>query len=117
MNPIRKLNTNEGVVLITVVIVVIVIMILAVSLVSMTVGQSISNQHQIERIQAEQLAKGSMWYNFMNLYPGGPAAVPPGPITLDGRTFNPSFTVGAPGGGPNQTTPYAITVDCISGCQ
>ncbi len=118
MNPLKKLDNNEGVVLITVVIVVIVMMILTVSLISITVSQNISNQHQIERIQAEQLAKGSMWFNYMNLYSGGLAAVP-APVTLAGRVYTPTVNPGpgAPDTGPDGTDPYTITVTCTSGCQ
>ena len=111
MNPIRKLNTNEGVVLITVVIVVIVTMILAVSLIGIAVSQNISNQHQIERIQAEQVAKGIMWNNYMNLYPGA-GAVPNGIIPLDGRNYVYTINPGPVGTGPNGTDPFAIQVTC-----
>ena len=115
MNPLKKLNNNEGVVLITVLTVVIVMMILAVSLISVTVSQNISNQHQIERIQAEQVAKGIMWNNYMNLYPGG-GAVGPGTITLDGRNYDYTITPGPLNTGPNGTDPFTIQVTCLN-CQ
>ena len=116
MNPFKKLDNNEGVVLITVVIVVIVMMILAVSLISLTVSQNISNQHQIERIQAEQVAKGIMWTNYMELYPGGGVPVPNGTITLDGRNYVYTVTPGAFNSGPNGTDPFTIQVTCLN-CQ
>ena len=114
MNLRKRINNHDGVVLFTVLIVVIVMMIFTVSLISITVSQNISNHHQIERIQAEQLAKGSMWYNYMNINSVGSAAVPP-PVTLDGKQFTVSVATGVPD--PSlQATPYTITVDCPT-CQ
>ena len=115
MNRLKILNNNDGVVLVTVVIIIVVMMIFTVSLISITVSQNLSNQHQIERIQAEQVAKGIMWSNYMNLYPGG-GQVPNGTITLDGKNYDYTITPGAAGSGPNQTDPYTIAVICLN-CQ
>ena len=105
---VSTIGTDQaGIVLVTTVIMVLVMTILAVSLISITVGQALSNQHQINRIKAEQLAKGAFWYNYMNLITG--SAATPLPEILDNKTFIVLPIV--PGGiGPNGTRTYAVTV-------
>ena len=105
--PTKQLDNENGVVLVTVVIITLTLMILAVALMSVSVSQSISGQHQIDRIKAEELAKGAFWYNYMNLTSTGTPATPPGE-TLDGKPFTPAITSSS--GGPNNTTIYSITV-------
>jgi hypothetical protein len=83
-------------------------MILVVGIISTTVSQSLSSQHQIERLKAEQFAKGAMWYNYMGLITGGPPAAPP-PAILDGTQYNAAVATGAVN--PDGTTTYNITVN------
>ncbi|GEM_PF-718719 len=103
-----KLSTDRGgVILIAVTAMTIVMSLLAISLMSLNGSATISNQKQIDRIKAEQLATGAFWYNYMNLSTSGTTATPPGE-TLDGKTYTPTITSAA--GGPNSTTIYNSTV-------
>ena len=104
---VKTLTNESGVVLVTVVIMTLVMTILAISLISANVGQTLSAQHQIERIKAEQLAKGSFWYNYMSLATTGSGATAP-TEALDRKKYVPSI-VSLPGG-LNGTTTYKVTV-------
>ena len=113
MKPMRSLwekrqNDNSGFVLVTVIGITLALTILAITLMSANVSQSISSQHQIERIKAEQLAKGGFWYNYMSLINSGSEA-PDFSETLDGKTYNVVITPGVVGP-PNSTTPYNVVV-------
>ena len=82
----HRLERREGIVLVTVVIMTMVMMILAVAIMSANSNQSLSNQHQVERIKAEQLAKGAFWYNYMSLAVLNSTATPPAE-TLDLKLY------------------------------
>ena len=103
-----RIQAEKGVDLITVVIFTFVMAILAIAIMSMNVNQALSNQHQVERIKASELAKGAFWYNYMNLADSGSMATPP-PITLDGKQYTVTVTDNGPGD-PNQTTSYDVNV-------
>ncbi len=102
-------NNNSGVVLITVVVIALTIMILAVSLISTTTSQSLSSQHQIDRIKAEELAKGAHWFNYMQITTNGSSAIPL-PTGLDGKTFTPTIST-IPDAGPEGTDQFDIRID------
>jgi len=106
---IKRLQTQSGVVLITVVIVPLIMAILAVGIMSINVNQALLHQHQIERIKAQQFAEGAFWYNFANLSTSGVAAVPSS-LTLDGKTYNVTLNA-TTGGGPNNTDSYNVRVN------
>ncbi len=105
-------KNNSGVVLITVVIMTVVMMVFAVGMISISTSQTIAGQHQIDRIKAEQLAKGTYWYNYQNLKSTNtPAAM--NAVNLDNKTYTPSIALPPdPGTGFfNSTTQYNITVN------
>jgi predicted PurR-regulated permease PerM len=109
----KKLNRKleKGIVLISIIIVTIVISILVIGILSTNVSEVLVNQKQIDRIKAEQLAKGIFWVNYTNIYEGNPVQNP-GSVSLDGKQFTAYMTPGgAPGSGPNGTQPYIINVN------
>lgn len=92
---LKMKNTDSGVVLVTVVIITFVMMILVIGLLSAHVNQSTSTEHQVERIKAEELAKGVMWMNHMYLSTVTTANSFPGTITatMDGKAYTSSVTL------------------------
>lgn len=104
-------KNNSGVVLVTVVIMTAVMMVFAISLISISASQSVAGQHQIDRIKAEQLAKGALWYNYTNLQTNNISATPPAE-NLDNKTYTPSIvSPGAGAGFFSSTTEYQVTVN------
>ena len=83
--------------------------ILAIALMSASVSQTLSSQHQIERIKAEQLAKGAFWYNYLSISTLGSSSSPL-QETLDNKPYTP--TVSSSGADPfgYGTTTYNATV-------
>ena len=98
---------ESGVVLITVVVLIMVMSILAIGVMGTNVSQSLSNQHQIDRIKAEQLAKGAFWDSYMKILRGiDPVANPTPSETLDNKDFTVDVDVVA--GPPDE---YLLSVD------
>src|SRR3989338_6326690 len=93
------LQNNRGVILLVVTTMTIILSILAIATMSITVSQNLSNQQQIVRIKAEQLAKGAFWYSHMGKISNNDPQAPPAQ-TLDSKTFTANITV-TPGTGPN----------------
>ncbi|MFA5060223.1 MAG: hypothetical protein WC676_06300 [Candidatus Omnitrophota bacterium] len=104
-----KKNNKSGIVLITVVIIIFTLMILAVGLLSTNTNQALMSQHQIDRIKAEQLAKGAFWYNYHNLTASAGALPPPPTETMDGKTYSITQT-NSVGTGPNGTDTFSFQV-------
>lgn len=102
------MKNNSGIVLVTVIIMTLVLSIFVISLISTNMNEALSCQHQIERIKAEQLAKGLMWYNYMNLVNTNMPAPLPLLIELDRKKYFPTISSGAPG--PNNTTTQSISI-------
>lgn len=104
-----RIRGEKGALLIAIAVLSLVMMIIAVGIVSLSSTQALSNQHQIERIKAEQVGKGVFWSNYMNIIHTGKALPKnPGAITLDNHSYIP--TVVNQGKGINQTTAYRIDV-------
>jgi len=101
-------KNQKGSVLIAVSMLSLVMVIIAVGIITLSSSQSLSNRHQIERIKAEQVAKGAFWYNYMSLINTNNTDMPDEEI-LDNKKFIP--TLAAPSSGPNGTTAYDIVVD------
>lgn len=101
-------NDESGVVLILVLVISVVMMIFAVGMVALNASQAISTQHQIDRIKAEQLAKGAHWVNYMGLVELGTTLEAP-PETLDGKDFSVSLTE-SPATGPLGSDSYQFTI-------
>ncbi len=96
-----------GVVLISVLVISIVMMVFAISVLSLNVSQVTVGQHQVERIKADQYAKGIFWLNYTSLLNGtGPIGAQSEP--LDNKTY--SASVSAMGNGIYNTQRYDVTV-------
>ncbi len=106
----KKLK-ESGMVLITVVIIVSVLMILTVGLLNLNVSATLSNQHQIDRIKAEQFAKGAFWVGYMNKIVNdtdldGTTLT----TTLDGKALTANITSAGAGTGPYGTESFNVHV-------
>lgn len=98
---------EAGIVLISVLIISIVMMVFAISVLSVNVSQVTMGQHQVERIKAEQYAKGAFWLNYTSLL-NGTGPIGPQSNSLDGKTY--SAAVSAMGNGIYNTQRYDVTV-------
>ena len=107
---VDSIRRNEsGVVLITVIAISFVMMVLTLSLVSINRNQITSGQRQIERLKAEQLAKGYWWRYYLATMNGTPFVIPPAQ-PLNGKNYTISVVTGPIGLGPNGTTPVTAQV-------
>lgn len=108
----KILHNQSGIVLVTVVVIIVTMTILAIALMSTTTSQVVATQHQIDRLKAEELAKGAHWYNYMNINTTGLTAMPPA-VILDGKTYTPIIIAPGPppGSGPNDTDQYDIRIN------
>ena len=108
--PLKRLRNNSGIVLIAIIIITIVMSILAIGIMTTNVNQALSNQYQVERIRAEELAKGAFWFNFVNLRTSNAAGIPsPSIMTVEGKEY--TITQASPPGiGPNGTDIQEIRV-------
>ena len=120
INP--KIEKNQsGLVLVSVLAISIVMIIVAVSVLNTNVNLALSGQRQINRIKAEQIAKGQFWRNYASLRETN---APTGPLnftlteshrTQNGgvATFSKSFSASVASSaipGPNQTARYDVSV-------
>ena len=65
---LRKiLGGKSGIVLVSVLAISITMIIIALSVLSSNVNMTLSGQRQIDRIKAEQIAKGQFWKNYASL--------------------------------------------------
>ncbi len=109
MSLTKKLrNNNSGMILIAVSVLTLSMMIITIGIISLGTSQSISNQHQVDRIKADQLATGAWWFQYENQVKGTSATLTS--QSLDGKTY--TISIGAPsvGTGPNGTNTYAIQI-------
>ena len=104
----KRLQNKSGIVLVAIIVVTLVMSILAIGIMSTNLNQAFSSKTQVDRIRAEELAKGAFWFNFTSLRDLGTSAVPP-TETIDGITY--TFNRTSTGVGPNGTTPQDIQVD------
>jgi hypothetical protein len=104
------LNNKKATVLVTVIMLITAMSALAVGILSAMGSQGVFGQNQVDRIKAEQLAKGYFWkvYYETALNGGSPSTVAT-PVVLDGKTYTVSIAVGG-SAGPNGTTPIATTI-------
>ena len=105
----RNLHTNEsGLMLVTVLIMTIIMITLAIGLLGLNVGQVTTSEREVERIQARQLAIGSWWMAYSNLYTGGNPEGTGQHTFPDGKTF--TITTDMQGPGPGQSNAYRVQV-------
>ena len=110
---LKHSKNEQGIVLVTVIFMVIALMILAVTMMSVNSSQAVSSQHQIERIKAEQLAKGAFWFNYMHRinhpeYTGTPPLN--GTEIMDGKIYTFNIIPGSVDTNYNDTTPFNAQV-------
>jgi len=100
----RKIKTDQSaIVLITIIMLVLAMTTLALGLLSVLASQGVLGQHQIDRIKAEQLTQGALWFEYIQQATGAAGSLPT-EIELDGKTFSIAPPTVTPGGGPNGTT-------------
>ncbi len=103
-------GNSKGVVLVLVIILSIAMMIVTVGVVSTNYSKAIYSQHQIDRIKAEELAKGALWYHYTyRTLQGNPGPFVPPSETLDGKDFSVNVANSA-GAGPSGTDEVGITI-------
>lgn len=101
-------KNQKGSVLIAVALLSLVMTVIAMGIIALSSSQSLSNRHQIERMKAEQIARGAFWYNYMSRINSNTSGTPD-PEILDNKKFVPSIS-SAPGG-PSGTEVYTVVVD------
>lgn len=114
-------DNQSGLVLVSVLAISIMMIIVAVSILNSNVNLTLSGQRQIDRIKAEQIAKGQFWRNYDSLLtmdtPTTPLSVTlteshptqNGGMVTFSKTFSATATPSAVPG-PNQTTRYDVSV-------
>jgi len=101
-------NNESGFILITVSVLSLVMMIIALGVISLSTSQSISNQHQIERIKANQLAEGAWSFKYSGQIAG--STINPNSETIDGKTYTVTINPPTADTGPFSTETYSIQV-------
>lgn len=101
-------KNESGALLITVSVLSLVMMIIALGIISLSTSQSISNQHQIERLKADQLAEGAWWFKYSGQIAG--STINPPSETIDGKTYTVTISPPVVDTGPNSTDTYAIQI-------
>ncbi len=86
-----SLKNRSGIVLVMILGVSILLTIMTIGIINSNANQIISGRRQIDRVKAEQYAKGIMWINGTQLGKGG-AAFAPATTSLNGKTFTPALT-------------------------
>ena len=81
-----KIQKNNATVLVTVIMLTLAMTTLAVGLLSAIGNQGFSGQNQVDRIKAEQLAKGAFWKYYSERMLGTTGSAPS--ETLDGKTYS-----------------------------
>ncbi len=105
------LKNNQGFTLILSTVLVFTLTILALSVLSLTQSEHNLSQAQIDRIKAEQLAKGALFKQFTTAINNGlPFQNESGSEVLDGKTFTYQTVVTNDGTGPLDSNPVTIVV-------
>ena len=98
----RKAHNNAGIVLITVLMVIMVMIVYVIGILSVSTSEVSTGKGLVERIKAEQLAKGAFWFNYTSMVATNSVAIIPDE-TLDDKTYSTTAIYSA-GGGPNDTS-------------
>lgn len=106
----KKVQTDQSaIILVTVIMLILAMMTLALGLLSILSSQGVFGRYQIDRIKAEQLAKGIFWYHYiMRITPFIQADSLD--ENLDGKNFHVSVNGPVSGGGLSETDLYRIIV-------
>ena len=101
-------NNKIGSTLIIAISTIMALSILAMSVLSLSGSQAYLGQAQINKIKAEQLARGAFWVNYISLLTSGASFTIP-VTTLEGTDFTTTLTT-TTGTGPGGTTDSVVTV-------
>lgn len=102
-------NENKATVLITVIMMVLAMTTLSIGILGAMGSQGLLGQNQVNRIQAEQLAKGAFWQFYIRRATTGVSAPLTITETLDGETYTASASTDVPGTGPENTSEITTT--------
>ncbi len=105
---INKKYNESGIILLTVIMLVMAMSTLAIGIFGVMGSQGLLGQNQVDKIKAEQLAKGATYLRYMNNVSN--AGTPALKETLDGKDFTITFSTGGVGSGPENTTPHIVSV-------
>ena len=110
-----RLGTQNGIVFVTVLMIIITMMIVTVTVVSLNLGQVITTEGEIQRMQAQELATGLIYYTHgttqvTNPLPANPLAIAHAAENMDGQIFTPTVNVGASGTGLDGTRLVTIRI-------
>ena len=101
-------KNNSGFILIAISVLSLGMMIIALGIISLTASQSISNQHQVDRIKADQLISGAWWFQYTKENSGGSSSLTT--QILDGKTYTITINPPTNGTGPNGTKTYTLQI-------
>lgn len=101
-NPV--LRRHKGMVLVIVIVAIMLMSIVVVGILSRHVSMSLGDEKEIQRLQAEFLAKGCFWLSYQS--GGVPASCTE---TVGPTTYTVTYTTGA--SGPGGTTEFITHVD------
>jgi hypothetical protein len=106
----KPLKNNKGMILVMATAIIMALSILAISVLSIAGSQSFLGQRQVDRIKAEELAKGAYWVYYMNRATHGVVSRVSLQPTLDGKVFTARVTPSGLPSGPNNTFPVSSKV-------
>lgn len=106
-----SLKNNQGFTLILSTVLVFTLTILALSVLSLTQSEHNLGQAQIDRIKADQLAKGALFKQFATAISNGqPFQNESGTENLNGKNFNYNVSINNDGSGPLGSDPVTIVI-------
>ncbi len=106
----KIMNNKKGIILLTVIMLVLAMTTLAVGILGAIGSQGLLGQNQVDRIKAEQLAKGYFWKSYMQGTATGTAGTGMSSETINGKFFTIGVSAPNPGTGPSGTNPLQVSV-------
>jgi len=103
-------ENNEGIVFVTVLMIIIIMSILTISIIGLNLSQIMLSENEVERLQAEVLATGTLFYTYANQASSSPGTSISMTETLDGKNFSVWANVVNPGTGPFSTNELNISI-------
>ena len=102
---------NKATVLITVIMLILAMTTLSIGILGAMGSQGLLGQNQVDRIKAEQLAKGAFWKYYTQRATTGATGAIVEVETLDGKTYTATATAAGVSGNPNNTFPVTTTTN------
>lgn len=108
----KILKNKKASTLVLATVIVMALSILAISVISVAGSQSYMGQAQVDKVKAEQLAKGLLYMKYMQAaQTGNLGGATVNTITLDGTDFSYSIVPVNNGSGPLGTNPITININ------